>query len=246
MMILNKDTIGLYSQWREEVDNAGGAILIDKQSDWTSSDIVVKLRNMIRVKKIGHAGTLDPLATGLLILCAGKATKSINTFQDQPKEYVAVIRLGATTKTDDSEGTEENVMQIDHITRGEIEQTLQQFIGDIEQIPPMYSALKVGGKKLYELARKDKVIERSARQVTIYSCELENFELPFCTVKVQCSKGTYIRTLAKDIGSALGVGGYLASLRRTKIGEFSVETALTVSDIQQILTQGSQQNIELN
>ncbi|MFN8367630.1 MAG: tRNA pseudouridine(55) synthase TruB [Candidatus Kapaibacterium sp.] len=242
MKILNKNTITEFSSWRESADVDGGVMLIDKQTDWTSSDVVVKLRNTLRVKKIGHAGTLDPLATGLLVLCVGKATKSINTFQDQPKEYVAIIRLGATTKTDDAEGEEEHVVDVSTLPLDAITNALPQYTGEIQQIPPMYSALKVGGKKLYELARKDKEIERAPRTVTIYSIELVSVALPYCTVRVTCSKGTYIRTLARDIGNTLGVGGYLKELRRTKIGEFSVDDALTISDVKQAVEQHTSTN----
>lgn len=242
MKILNKNTITEFSSWRENADVDGGVMLIDKQTDWTSSDVVVKLRNTLRVKKIGHAGTLDPLATGLLVLCVSKATKSINTFQDQPKEYVATIRLGATTKTDDAECEEDHVVDVSTLPLDAITNALPQYTGEIQQIPPMYSALKVGGKKLYELARKDKEIERAPRTVTIYSIELMSVALPYCTVRVTCSKGTYIRTLARDIGNTLGVGGYLKELRRTKIGEFSVDDALTISDVKQAVEQHTSTN----
>lgn len=231
--LLTADTRSQYVQWLAALPEHGATILVDKEQHWTSFDVVAKLRGILRTKKIGHAGTLDPLATGLLIICAGKATKSIDSFQGLPKTYEAVVKLGATTKTDDAEAEEEHPCDCSHIPQEAIEQTLQKFIGDIEQIPPMYSAIKKNGVPLYKLARKGQEVERQPRKVHISNIELTKMALPYLHLTVYCSKGTYIRSLARDIGVQLGCGGYLASLRRTAIGSFTVENALTISDIQQ-------------
>lgn len=214
--------------WYESAVSVGGAMLIDKQASWTSFDVVAKLRSLWKISKIGHAGTLDPLATGLLIVCCGKATKRIQEFQDKEKEYLALVKLGATTCTYDAEGEEENIKDVSHVHAQSIIEAASRFTGDIEQIPPMYSARKVQGKRLYQLARKGENIERPATHVHISSIEISDIVLPRFSMKVRCSKGTYIRTLAHDIGAVLGTGAYLESLRRTAIGEFSVDDALTI------------------
>lgn len=205
--------------------------MIDKDMDWTSFDVVAKLRGITKIKKIGHAGTLDPLATGLLIVCCGTMTKQISTFQEQTKRYTTRIKLGATTKTDDAEAEEENVQSTDHLTEASIHEALKKFTGEIAQIPPMFSAIKKNGVPLYKLARKGEEIEREARHVTVYRLEVVSIEMPVLTLNIECSKGTYIRSLARDIGTELGVGGYMAALRRTHIGDFSVENAITIADI---------------
>lgn len=228
---------GLYDAWLSTLVEAGGVALVDKGKDWTSFDVVAKLRGIVRMKKIGHAGTLDPLATGLLIVCFGKMTKSINDFQEQTKAYRAVVKLGATTKTDDAEADEENVTTLEMLTSEQIKSVLSGFIGDIKQIPPMFSAIKKNGVPLYKLARKGQEIEREERSVSIYTIDVESLALPFCTINITCSKGTYIRSLARDVGAALGVGGYLADLRRTSIGGYSVDDALTISEISQLHAQ---------
>lgn len=237
MNILTKSTQSSSAQWLADATTEGAALLIDKETTWTSFDAVAKVRNILRnvapIKKVGHAGTLDPLATGLLIICCGKATKSINEFQALPKEYTATFKLGATTQTDDAEGKEENLCDVSHLRNEEIRRCLGGFVGNIEQIPPMYSALKIGGKKLYELARQHKEVERQPRSITIYDIADVEIALPFVHVRVRCSKGTYIRTLAKDVGAALGVGAYLHSLRRTMIGDYHVNDALRVADFRQ-------------
>ena len=214
--------------WYESAVAAGGVLLIDKESSWTSFDVVAKLRSAWKIPKIGHAGTLDPLATGLLIVCCGKATKRITEFQDREKEYRAVVKLGATTKTYDAEGEEENITDVSHLNPQDVIDAASRFTGDIDQIPPMYSARKVDGKRLYQLARKGEDVERPATRVRIHTLEVTDIRLPRFTMTVRCSKGTYIRTLAHDIGRMLGTGAYLESLRRTAIGEFSVDDALTV------------------
>lgn len=214
---------------------AGEVLLIDKPLGWTSFDVVNKLRYAIKIKKIGHAGTLDPLATGLLIICTGKFTKRIEEFQAQEKEYIGTITLGATTPTYDAEMPPENLKSFAHLTQNEILNKVDQFIGDIEQLPPMFSAIKVNGKKLYELARKGKEIELKPRNVSIFEFEITRIELPLLEFRIVCSKGTYIRSIANDLGKALGVGGYLSSLRRTKIGDFQVKNSYQLLDFIEIM-----------
>lgn len=231
--VLTVSALSHYTEWIAAVPEHGATVCVDKEQHWTSFDVVAKLRGITRTKKIGHAGTLDPLATGLLIVCLGKATKTIDHFQGLPKTYDAVIKLGATTKTDDAEAEEENQRESSHITREMVEHTLGKFIGDIEQIPPMYSAIKKNGVPLYKLARKGQEVERQPRKVHIHDIVLTGISLPYVHLTIHCSKGTYIRSLARDMGEQLGCGGYLASLRRTAIGSFTVETAVTIGDIQQ-------------
>lgn len=209
---------------------AGQVILIDKPLSWTSFDVVAKLRNGLKVKKIGHAGTLDPLATGLLILCTGAYTKKINEIQDAEKEYIAEVTLGAVTDTYDAEGEPHPVASPDHLTSDDLEQALQPFRGPIMQLPPVYSALKVGGKRAYDLARSGQAPELQPRPVTIYSLTLVSWQAPVAILQVQCSKGTYIRSLAHDLGQALGTGAYLSGLRRTAIGAYRVADALSPTD----------------
>lgn len=231
MNLLTTGTLPQFGTWLQESRSAGGVMLIDKEEDWTSFDVVAKLRGITKIKKIGHAGTLDPLATGLLIVCCGAMTKQISGFQEQTKAYRAVVKLGATTKTDDREAEEEQIQSVEHLTEARIHEALGQFIGEIDQIPPMFSAIKKNGVPLYKLARKGQEIERAARCVSVYGIDVVAISLPEITLDIRCSKGTYIRSLARDIGSALGVGGYLAGLRRTSIGDFRVEDAVRVSEI---------------
>jgi tRNA pseudouridine55 synthase len=206
----------------------GGMLIIDKPLEWSSFDVVKFLRKRIRVKKVGHAGTLDPLATGVLILCCGRATKSISLIQDLPKVYTAEITFGQATTTYDSEGEVTETAEWEHITKEKIESVLtDEFFGTVEQIPPMYSALKYGGKKLYELARKGEEVVRLPRQVTFHEHSILNFTPPKLTLKTTCSKGTYIRSLARDLGEALHSKAHLSGLERTSIGDFSIEEALT-------------------
>ncbi|MFY7997125.1 MAG: tRNA pseudouridine(55) synthase TruB [Candidatus Kapaibacteriota bacterium] len=224
----------LYASWLQGLSDVGGVALLDKGKDWTSFDVVAKLRGITRIKKVGHAGTLDPLATGLLIVCFGKKTKSINDFQEQTKTYRAVVKLGATTKTDDAEAEEEYITSVNTLTSEQVRGVLTNFLGEIEQIPPMFSAIKKNGVPLYKMARKGQEIEREARRVRIDAIEVESLALPYCTLAITCSKGTYIRSLARDIGAMLGVGGYLADLRRTRIGAYSAQDALMVEEISQL------------
>jgi len=197
--------------------------LADKPLDKTSFDIVATFKRAFNLKKIGHSGTLDPRATGLLILCSGKKTKMINDFIDYDKEYNGIIRIGATTPTFDTESEEENIVSTESVTDEMIEKAREKFSGDIEQIPPMHSAVKHKGKPLYKLARKGEVIERKIRYVHISQLTLKKLSDTEIYFNVSCSKGTYIRTLADDIGRELGVGGYLKTLQRTRIGKYKLE-----------------------
>lgn len=203
-------------------------LLIDKDIDWSSFDVVKKLKFAGKFKKIGHAGTLDPMATGLLILCTGKLTKQIDTYQGQEKEYTGSIVLGGTTASYDLESEVENPMPFEHITENDILQAANQLTGSINQFPPIFSAKKINGVRAYDLARKGEEVKLSAKQVDVYEFSFTRISLPELEFKIRCSKGTYIRSLAHDIGQILGCGGYLKSLRRTKIGEFSVDNALTI------------------
>lgn len=235
-MILSQSNLNEIDSWYSEASANGAVLLIDKDKSWTSFDVVAKIRGLTRIRKIGHAGTLDPLATGLLILCLGKFTKKINEFQDWNKRYTGIIKLGATTKTDDSEGEEENITDVSNIKNEEIEFAVNSFEGKISQIPPKYSAKKVDGQRLYMLARKNIDVEIKPVEVTVHKIEIKDISLPYVTIDVLCAKGTYIRSLARDIGAKLGVGGHLSELRRTAIGEFSVNDALTVKTFNEIFT----------
>ncbi|MDF9798443.1 tRNA pseudouridine55 synthase [Catalinimonas alkaloidigena] len=208
----------------------GEVILIDKPLEWTSFDVVNKLRYQIKLKKIGHAGTLDPLATGLLILCTGKMTKQIEQFQAQEKEYTGTLVLGKTTPSIDLETDFDSDTPIDHLNANDLEAVGKQFIGEIEQVPPMYSAIKVGGERLYKKARKGKEVLVKPREVTVSVFELTRIELPEVDFRIVCSKGTYIRSLVRDFGKALGVGAYLSSLRRTRNGAFHVSDAYQINE----------------
>jgi len=209
----------------------GQVLLIDKPLNWTSFQVVNKLRWHIRQKfnlkkiKVGHAGTLDPLASGLLIICTGNFTKKIDEYQGQIKEYTGEITFGATTPSYDMESEIDENFSITHISEDLIYKTVNQFIGEIDQKPPMFSALKKDGVRLYDMAREGKIIEIASRKITINEFEITNINLPKVEFRVVCSKGTYIRSLAYDFGKALNSGAYLSKLRRTKIGKFSVENA---------------------
>lgn len=204
----------------------GTVILVDKPYRWTSFDVVHKLRKPIQAK-IGHAGTLDPLATGLLICCTGAFTKKISDYQMLPKEYTGIIHLGATTPTYDLESEPEDFKPFEHLTEVQLIEATKAFIGDILQMPPAHSAIKKDGKRAYELARAGKEVNLAARPITIGEFELTKIELPEVHFRVTCSTGTYIRSLAQDYGQALGCGGYLQALRRTKIGNYAVENAIS-------------------
>lgn len=203
----------------------GKVILLDKPIDWTSFDVVKKVRILTRISKVGHAGTLDPLATGLLIVCTGKFTKKINEYMGMEKEYTGTFTLGATTPTYDLESTPENIKDYTHLSDEQIHAATQQFTGPIMQVPPAHSAIKKDGKPVYLAARKGLEVKLEPRPVTIHSFVIEKIELPVVYFRVVCSTGTYIRSLAHDFGAALGVGGYMSSLRRTRIGSFEVTDA---------------------
>ena len=219
--------------YTKEVFEQGQVVLINKPLRWTSFDVIQKIRNIIRVRKVGHAGTLDPLATGLLIVCTGKFTKRINEFMAQEKEYTGTFTLGATTPTYDLESEPGNFKPFEHITAGEIAAATTEFTGDILQVPPAHSAIKQGGVRVYELARQGEVVKMEPRKVTIKAFEIINTELPVVHFRVVCSTGTYIRSLAHDFGNALGCGAYLSSLCRTRIGEFLLTDAETIESLRE-------------
>ncbi|MGZ5135082.1 MAG: tRNA pseudouridine(55) synthase TruB [Flavitalea sp.] len=211
----------------------GKLILIDKPYEWTSFDVVRKIRNLTKTKKVGHAGTLDPLATGLLIVCTGKFTKKINEYMAQEKEYIGSITIGASTPTYDLESEPVNFQTIDHISLSDLEKATIPFTGQILQTPPIHSAIKKEGKRVYELARKGVDVKLEPRPVTISSFEIVKVELPLVHFRVVCSTGTYIRSLANDFGEKLGVGGYLSGLCRTRIGSFLLKDALSMEEFEQ-------------
>jgi tRNA pseudouridine55 synthase len=219
----------------EEYQN-GQVLLIDKPLTWTSFQVVNKLRWEIRQRfnikkiKVGHAGTLDPLATGLLIICTGKQTKQIDTYQGQVKEYTGTFTIGGTTPSYDLETAVEETFPIAHISEELLHKTTEQFTGEIQQKPPIFSAIKKDGKRLYELARKGETTEIKERTVTVSKFEITKINLPEVAFRIICSKGTYIRSMAFDFGKALNSGAHLSALRRTKIGNFSVEDALSVEE----------------
>ena len=207
-----------------------GIIIIDKPQDWTSQDVTAKLRGVFQTRRIGHGGTLDPMATGVLPVFVGRATRGVEFFEHADKTYEAVLRLGITTDTEDITGEilEEKTVCI---TESDILAVLPQFRGEIPQIPPMYSAIKINGQKLCNLARKGKEVERPARTITIHSLDFLGLERGKISLRVHCSKGTYIRTLCKDIGEALGCGGCMESLRRVSAGRYTIEEAIPLSQV---------------
>jgi tRNA pseudouridine55 synthase len=211
----------------------GEVLLFDKTIGWTSFDLVRKVRNLIRIKKVGHAGTLDPLATGLLIVCTGKFTKKINEYMGMEKEYLGTFTLGSTTPSYDLETEPTNFKDIAHLTEEMIVAATLPFTGDIMQMPPQHSAIKKDGKPLYLSARQGIEVKVDARPVTIKEFTITKIELPVVHFKVVCSTGTYIRSLANDFGGALGVGGYMSSLCRTRIGTFRNEDALSIDQFEQ-------------
>jgi tRNA pseudouridine55 synthase len=206
----------------------GKMLLIDKSLRWTSFDAVAKIRSLIKIKKVGHAGTLDPLATGLLIICTGKFTKKINEYMAQEKEYTGTFTLGSTTPTYDLESEPENFKEYRHLTIEQLMNATNFFKGDILQMPPMHSAIKVDGKPLYQSARKGIEVKVEPRKVFIKEFEITKIELPVVYFRIVCSTGTYIRSVANDYGAQLECGAHLSSLRRTRIGDFNVEDALNI------------------
>ena len=219
----------------------GEVLLVNKPLKWTSFDVVNKIRNALKKNhgklKVGHAGTLDPLATGLLIICTGKFTKRLDEFQAEEKEYTGTIRLGATTPTLDAEMEPDRLFPTDHITEGMIQAAAQSLTGEIQQIPPQFSALKVNGVTAYEAARKGETVELKARTVTIREFELTEIAMPDVSFRVVCTKGTYIRSLARDLGTALDSGGYLTSLCRTRSGDFLLKDAWEMDKLRAYLSE---------
>ena len=212
----------------------GSLLLINKPYEWSSFQVVKKVRHLVKTK-VGHAGTLDPLATGLLLLGTGKYTKKLEQLQGLDKEYTGTIKLGATTASYDREQPEENCLETISVTENQILETVKSFVGKNQQIPPMYSAIKRDGKKLYEYARKGKTILRGARQIEIYNFEIEEIEFPFVKFRINCSKGTYIRSIANDFGERLGVGGYLYDLERTAVGNYNLKNAWEINEFEKFV-----------
>jgi len=217
----------------------GQVILINKSLHWTSFDVVRKIRNLVKIKKVGHAGTLDPLATGLLIVCTGKFTKKINEYMAREKEYTGTITIGSTTPTYDLESEPVDFKGYHHLTKEQITHAAHGFTGNIQQTPPIHSAIKQNGKRAYELARKGIDVKLEPRNVLISAFEITDIDLPVITFRVVCSTGTYIRSLANDVGMALGCGGHLSSLCRTRIGEFRVQDAVTITQFEGTVKQES-------
>lgn len=215
----------------------GKVLLVDKPLHWTSFDVVRKIRNLIRIKKVGHAGTLDPLATGLLIVCTGKFTKKINEYMSQEKEYTGCITLGAITPTFDLESEPQDSKPFEHLSEEAILNATKQFTGEIFQVPPIHSAIKQQGKAVYLKARRGEEVILDPRKITIHSFEITQIILPQVHFKVVCSTGTYIRSLANDFGAVLGCGGFLSKLRRTRIGNFNAQDAMTIDQFTESITQ---------
>ena len=212
---------------------ANGIVIIDKPADWTSMDVCAKIRGILREKRVGHGGTLDPMATGVLPVFVGQATRAVEFAENGRKEYVAGLRLGQVTNTQDVSGETLETHPVTAV-RADVEQAMAAFLGDIQQIPPMYSAIKINGQKLYDLARKGQTVERKPRSITIYELELlEQVNETDYLIRCVCSKGTYIRTLCHDIGARLGCGGTLYSLRRTMAAGFTLDQAVTLADVQE-------------
>ncbi len=219
----------------------GGILIINKEKGYTSNDVVSVLRGILKMKKIGHTGTLDPDATGVLPVCLGKATKTVSILTDKEKEYLAKARLGVTTDTEDMTGevlSECSITSDSAPSFAEVEEALEFFLGGYDQIPPMYSAKKVNGKKLYELAREGVEIERKPCHVEIYDIDLKSYEPPFITFSVRCGKGTYIRSLIRDMGERLKTGAAMESLVRTRVSAYSLENALTLKEVEQHVSEG--------
>ena len=217
---------------------AGEVLYINKPLHWTSFDVVNKIRILlrnhlgIRKIKVGHAGTLDPLATGLVIVCTGRATKRIEEFMGQEKEYVATIKFGETTPSFDLETTVDGVYPFEHVTQADLEAVIaESFLGEIEQVPPVFSAVKLNGKRAYDLARQGQEVEMKSRMVSIHSIAIESFELPYVVLRIRCGKGTYIRSLARDLGVAMASGAHLVKLVRTRIGEWTLRESVFLAEL---------------
>ncbi len=216
---------------RRQPDPYDGILLVDKPTEWTSSDVVVKIRNHFKFSKVGHGGTLDPLATGLLVLLIGKGTKLSDRIMGGDKTYEGVLRLGVTTDSQDADGEVIAEKDASHITQEQVESVIENYLGDIEQIPPMVSAIKKNGVPLYKMARRGLEIEREPRKIHVFSFEVLDFNNPLVTIRVKSTKGTYVRTLAHDIGNDLGVGGSLDALRRTASGPLSIDKVHSMEEI---------------
>ncbi len=221
-----------------------GILLIDKEQDWTSNDVVAKLKGMLHQRRVGHSGTLDPMATGLLVVFVGRATRAVEFAEGHDKRYLASLRLGLVTDTQDISGS---VLERRPVTVGreELEAAMKAFIGEQEQIPPMYSAIKHKGRPLYEIARKGGQVERKPRKITVYDMRLIGEDRGDYILDIRCSKGTYVRTLCHDLGMALGCGGCMSSLRRLEAGQFSVEEAHSLSRVQEYADQGRAEKLLL-
>ena len=216
---------------------ANGILVVDKPAGWTSQDVTAKLRGVFHERRIGHSGTLDPMATGVLVVFVGRATRAVEFAENDRKEYLAGLRLGLVTNTQDTTGETLETHPV-RVTREALDASLVSFRGDISQIPPMYSALKVNGKKLYELAREGKEVERKARRITIHEIRILEINLPEVKLEVTCSKGTYIRTLCHDIGQKLGCGGCMKELLRTRVERFGLEDSIRLGEIAQLQKEG--------
>ena len=238
-----------YSESRDFDFIRGEILVLNKPINWTSFDLVNKVRNMlcrlmkIKKLKIGHAGTLDPKATGVMVLCSGKFTKQIDEIQADEKEYIALLKIGATTPSFDLETEEDAFFETSHVTLEMVEQVLLQFIGSIEQVPPAFSAIKVDGKRAYKFARKGQDVVLKSKQLIIKEIELLKFEMPEIELRIVCSKGTYIRALARDIGLALNSGAYLTGLKRTRIGEYTIDQSFDLTELSEMLTSHFQEKI---
>ena len=209
----------------------GEILNINKPVGWTSFDVVKKIRGQLNIKKVGHAGTLDPFATGVLLICTGRATKKVEDLMNLKKEYIARIEFGKTTDSYDLTGTIVSERSADNLELENINQVIKQFHGEIYQTPPMYSAVKVNGERLYKLARRGEVVERKPRKIRIYQTDVIDFRNPFLKLRIVCSRGTYIRALANDMGEILGCGGYLTSLTRTRVGDYKLEDSFEIKDL---------------
>ncbi len=223
-------------EFKNKYDFVGGEILLfDKELEWTSFDVVNRVRYIlcrklgIKKLKVGHAGTLDPLASGLVLLCTGKATKKIEALQLGEKEYLATIKIGATTPSFDLETEEDSTSDYSHVTRELVEETIQKFIGEIDQVPPVFSAVKIKGKRAFDYARNGEDVKLNPKRIVIRTIEIESFNSPELKLRIVCGKGTYIRSLARDIGEELNCGAYLTALKRTRIGNYNLDDAFKVN-----------------
>lgn len=219
-----------------DIDFREGVIInINKPVDWTSFDVVKKIRKVVGIKRVGHAGTLDPFATGVLLVCIGPATKQVNRLMELQKEYVATLDFGKVTDTYDRTGTVLRETDPPNLSLAELRNACKRFVGQIEQTPPMYSAIRVDGRRLYELARRGEVVERPARKVHIHQLDLVDYQMPYLKIRVVCSRGTYIRSLAHDLGEVVGCGAYLQDLVRTRIGPHTLEKALSIESLEALV-----------